>query len=44
MRFSAATVLAALPFLGYTLASDVIDLTQTSFPSEILGEDLALVE
>ena len=44
MRFSAATILALLPFLGATLASDVLDLTEGSFKGEILGEDLALVE
>jgi hypothetical protein len=44
MRVSATALLAILPFLGTALASDVLDLTSTNFQSEVLGEDLALVE
>lgn len=41
MRFSTA-LFAILPALA--LASDVVDLTSSSFSSEVMGEDLALVE
>lgn len=44
MRLSATTLLAILPFLGSALASDVLDLTESNFKSEVLGQDLALVE
>lgn len=43
MKFSGA-LLALLPFLATALASDVLDLTESTFKSSVLGEDLALVE
>ncbi|KIR38827.1 protein disulfide-isomerase domain [Cryptococcus deuterogattii 99/473] len=47
MKFSSKLSLAlaaALPNLVSVLASDVIDLTESTFQKEIAGEDLALVE
>lgn len=47
MKFSpklSLALVAALPNLASVLASDVIDLTQSTFQKEIAGEDLALVE
>jgi hypothetical protein len=44
MRLSATTLITLLPFLATTLASDVLDLTEATFKSSVLGEDLALVE
>jgi len=43
MKLSGA-LLAVLPFLATTFASDVLDLTEATFKSSVLGEDLALVE
>lgn len=47
MKFSSKlsfALAAALPNLVSVLASDVIDLTESTFQKEIAGEDLALVE
>jgi hypothetical protein len=43
MKLSGA-LLAILPFLATTFASDVLDLTEDTFKPSVLGEDLALVE
>jgi hypothetical protein len=45
MRFSTPiAALSLLSALGLVAASDVLDLTSSSFKGEVLGEDLALVE
>jgi hypothetical protein len=44
MRLSGATLFAILPLIGFVIASDVLDLTSANFQSEVMGEDLALVE
>jgi protein disulfide-isomerase A1 len=45
MRFSSpVAALTLLSALGWVAASDVLDLTAKSFTTEVMGEDLALVE
>jgi hypothetical protein len=45
MRFSGSlAALTLLSTLGSSLASDVVDLTDSSFKGEVMTEDLALVE
>ena len=45
MRFSGSlAAVSLLSSLTSTLASDVIDLTHSSFSTQVMGEDLALVE
>jgi hypothetical protein len=44
LSFSSLALLGLLPNLAHVFASDVLDLTQSTFSQEVLGEDLALVE
>jgi hypothetical protein len=44
MRLPTLSLVALLPYLASVLASDVYDLTASTFKSEVMGADLALVE
>jgi hypothetical protein len=44
MRLSSISTFTLLSALATVLASDVHDLTASSFKGEVLSEDLALVE
>lgn len=44
MRISSVSTFSLLATLASVLASDVADLTASSFKGEVLSEDLALVE
>jgi protein disulfide-isomerase A1 len=44
MRLPTLALLALLPNLAHVLASDVLDLTASTFQKEVFNEELALVE